>query len=110
MKRCSINIKYSVFFAQRGDISSTCDMGLPVCPENVSRSFMFCDFCMVAQKLHTAAKRVNVCLYLFVLLTICFYFKEENEDKSDTEDEGTENEEDEEREAVFGRRPGKKNM
>ncbi|XP_051727632.1 LOW QUALITY PROTEIN: claspin [Ctenopharyngodon idella] len=36
--------------------------------------------------------------------------KEENEDKSDTEDEGTENEEDEEREAVFGRRPGKKKI
>ncbi|CAM4630456.1 unnamed protein product [Leuciscus chuanchicus] len=36
--------------------------------------------------------------------------KEENEDKSDPEEEETENEEDEEREAVFGRRPGKKKI
>lgn len=36
--------------------------------------------------------------------------KEENEDKSDNEEEETENEEDEEREAVFGRRPGKKKI
>lgn len=51
---------------------------------------------------------MTVCISL--LLTICVYFKEENEDKSDTEEEETENEEDEEREAVFGRRPGKKKM
>lgn len=36
--------------------------------------------------------------------------KEHNEDKSDAEEDNIENEEEEEREAVFGRRPGKKKM
>lgn len=104
MKRCSINIKYSVFFAQCGDISSTC--GVRLCWDYLFVQKMCLGLFFFF--LHTTAKRVNV--YQFVLLTICFYFKEENENKSDTEEEETENEEDEEREAVFGRRPGKKKM
>ncbi|KAK7138543.1 hypothetical protein R3I93_015853 [Phoxinus phoxinus] len=48
------------------------------------------------------------CEFRFVSDVDSLSEKEENEDKSDTEEEETEDEEDEEREAVFGRRPGKK--